>query len=305
MNAPDAQDAKSRTRLTRVVFRVSRLMEFCTKRELQNQTGHYVDEWPLVVAKELIDNALDHCEETEVAPVIDVTVDAGLIIVADNGGGFDSDTIDAILDYSVRVSSREAYVSPTRGAQGNALKTVLAMGYVLDREHAGRDAEAVGVTIIETRSVKHRIEFRVDHINNQPKIAHTTTPSAINSGTKISIEWPTNEALLEYAEERFQELIQGYVWFNPHLTLRGVWYGCEFVNISASDPNWNGARAIRPARIGMTKLDFNAISPRMWPGTVISNASGLCANSSPSSAGSPELLFSEKYSKRLAARTSH
>jgi hypothetical protein len=137
--------AKSERKLTRVAFRVSRLMEFCTKRELQNQTGHSVYEWPLVVAKELIDNALDHCEETEVAPVIDVTVDAGLITVADNGDGFDTDTIDAILDYSVRVSSREAYVSPTRGAQGNALKTILAMGYVLDREHAGRDAEAVGV----------------------------------------------------------------------------------------------------------------------------------------------------------------
>ena len=30
-------------KLTRVAFRVSRLMEFCTRRELQNQTGHGVD----------------------------------------------------------------------------------------------------------------------------------------------------------------------------------------------------------------------------------------------------------------------
>jgi hypothetical protein len=28
-------------------------------RELQNQTGHSFYEWPLVVAKELVDNALD------------------------------------------------------------------------------------------------------------------------------------------------------------------------------------------------------------------------------------------------------
>ena len=34
----------SEPKLTRVAFRVSRLMEFCTKRELQNQTGHSVDE---------------------------------------------------------------------------------------------------------------------------------------------------------------------------------------------------------------------------------------------------------------------
>ena len=144
-------------------------MEFCTRRELENQTGHSIQEWPLVVAKELLDNALDACEEAEVAPVITVTVEPGVIVVEDNGGGIDADTVASVLDYTVRVSSREAYCSPTRGAQGNALKTILAMGYVIDRE-LGRDAEAAGVTIIEARGVKHRIEFRVDHISNQPKI---------------------------------------------------------------------------------------------------------------------------------------
>jgi hypothetical protein len=52
-------------KLTRVAFRVSRLMEFCTIRELQNQTGHSVYDWPLVVLKEVMDNALDGCEEAE------------------------------------------------------------------------------------------------------------------------------------------------------------------------------------------------------------------------------------------------
>ena len=45
--------AKPEPKLTRVAFRVSRLMEFCSERELQNQTGHSVYEWPLVIAKEL------------------------------------------------------------------------------------------------------------------------------------------------------------------------------------------------------------------------------------------------------------
>ena len=59
--------AKPPPKLTRVAFRVSRLMEFCTRRELQNQTGHGVHDWPSVVLKELMDNALDACEEAEVA----------------------------------------------------------------------------------------------------------------------------------------------------------------------------------------------------------------------------------------------
>jgi hypothetical protein len=37
--------------------------------------------------------------------------------------GIAPQTVADVLDYAVRVSSREAYVSPTRGAQGNALKT--------------------------------------------------------------------------------------------------------------------------------------------------------------------------------------
>jgi hypothetical protein len=38
--------------------------------------------------------------------------------VADTGSGIAPETITKILDYTVRASDKEAYVSPTRGAQG-------------------------------------------------------------------------------------------------------------------------------------------------------------------------------------------
>jgi DNA topoisomerase VI subunit B len=60
--------------LTRHVFKTSRLAEFCSARELTNQTGHAVEDWPLVVLKELVDNALDAAEEAGVAPVIEIAV---------------------------------------------------------------------------------------------------------------------------------------------------------------------------------------------------------------------------------------
>jgi hypothetical protein len=219
-------------------------MEFCSERELQNQTGHSVDDWPLVVAKELIDNALDACEEAEVAPDITVVVDPDTIIVQDNANGIDNKTIESVLDYAIRVSSREAYVSPTRGAQGNALKTILAMGYVLDSKIGG-DADAAGVTIIKSRGVQHRIEFRVDHVNNQPQIVHTTAASPIEVGTKLTINWPPS-TLLECAADRFKQLITAYVWFNPHLSVRGVWFGHEFINAKATDPYWEKWRPRNP-----------------------------------------------------------
>jgi hypothetical protein len=244
---------KSEPKLTRVAFKVSRLMEFCSERELQNQTGHPFQDWPLVVAKEVIDNALDACEEAEVAPEISISVDQETIIIQDNAEGIDTATIESILDYTIRVSSREAYVSPTRGAQGNALKTILAMGYVLDRK-IGSDADAAGITIIETRGIKHQIEFRVDHINHQPKIIRSTAESPVKVGTRLTIKWPPVKLavrsppvdLLEYVEGRFKQLIEGYVWFNPHLTLRGVWFGAEFINVQATNVRWEKWRPRNP-----------------------------------------------------------
>jgi hypothetical protein len=77
-------------------------MEFCTKQESENQTAHSIYERPLVVAKELIDNALDACEEAEVAPTISIAVDPGTIVVQDDADGIAADTIKAILDYTIR-----------------------------------------------------------------------------------------------------------------------------------------------------------------------------------------------------------
>jgi DNA topoisomerase VI subunit B len=51
-------------------FRTSRLLEFCSRKELVAQTGHEPEAWPLVVLKKLVDNALDACEEGGVAPEI-------------------------------------------------------------------------------------------------------------------------------------------------------------------------------------------------------------------------------------------
>jgi DNA topoisomerase VI subunit B len=172
------------SKLAREVFATSRLLEFCSTKELINQTGHAVAEWPLVILKELIDNAIDACEEAEVAPCITVAVGDGDIIITDNGPGIDAAVVKKILDYNVRVSSREAYVSPTRGAQGNALKTILAMPFAL--------SGGMGETVIEAKGVAHRITFSVDHIRQQPKIEHVEGPSDVKIGTRITVRWPVS-----------------------------------------------------------------------------------------------------------------
>ena len=99
------------------------------------------------------------------------------------------------------------------------------------------------MTFIETRGVKHRLEFRADHVTNQPKITHATTPSPIGVGTKITIRWPVK---LEWIEQQFKQLAESYVWFNPHLTLRGTWHGKKFIDVAATNPAWEKWRPRDP-----------------------------------------------------------
>jgi hypothetical protein len=92
-----------------------------------------------------------------------------------------------ILSTTVRVSSREAYVSPNRGAQGNALKTIIAMPFALDGD--------AGVTVIEARGLAHRIRFTADPIRQIPVVTCNRSPSSEKRGTRITVRWPASACL--------------------------------------------------------------------------------------------------------------
>ena len=168
--------------LNRTTFRTSRLLDFASEKELVAQTGHSQRDWPLVVLKELLNNALDACEEANVAPVVAITVDQNGIVVQDNGPGIPEDTIKDVLDFTIRVSSREAYMAPDRGAQGNALKTIVAIPFVLDGEE--------GKVIISANGVDYIITFRVDRIRQEPRIELDTQQTSVKSGTRVQVIWP-------------------------------------------------------------------------------------------------------------------
>ena len=143
-----------------------------------------------------------------------------------------------MLDFSVRVSSREAYVSPTRGAQGNALKTILAMPFVLDGRH--------GRVEIEARGLRHVIDVQVDHIEQEPVIGHIAGAvrcknrhhragavagfSKLNSGRRGGA---------------FLQIVDGAAWLNPHLTLTLDWFG-ERIEWAATVDDLGEVEAVGP-----------------------------------------------------------
>jgi len=170
--------------LERPAFRISRLADFCGPEELIKQCGHSKDDWPLVTVKELVDNSLDACEDANIAPEISVEVtEAYEIIVADNGPGIPDDTIAGILDFGIRVSSREAWVSPSRGQQGNGLKSLASMAFALTGTH--------GSTRIESHGRAREIVFQMDRVRRTPIILPLViTQSNVKTGTRITVRWP-------------------------------------------------------------------------------------------------------------------
>ena len=214
----DKRKRKGSHTLERKVFSTSRLAEFASISEMEKQTGQPVANWPLVIVKEVADNAFDEMEEAGVAPVIEIAVDGATITVADRGRGIKPAVVKALTDYSAKQSSRAAVVAPTRGQQGNALHSIVAMGYLLAK---GGDA---GETVIESHGKAHTLRFAIDPVRRTPVVSHTVAPSEVKIGTRITVRWPDSaRELIANVEDSLFSLVETYAWLNPHLALDVKW----------------------------------------------------------------------------------
>ena len=268
----------------RTTFATSRLLEFCSAKELTAQTGHEPADWPLVVVKELVDNALDACEEAGIAPVIRVTVARGRIRVRDNGPGIPAETVASILDFTTRTSSREAYVAPDRGRQGNALKTILAMPFALSGDE--------GRVEITAHGIRHEIIFRVDRIAQRPMIDHRQHPAPVRTGTAITVHWPEFSMLRAGGRRgRFLTTHRPLHRSQPASHLCAVWIDDwrreRWTSRQSIPTGGNGRRRRRPRRTGIGPRIWNGLPARSCPTTGSTRRCGRCATSSPSSTGSP------------------
>lgn len=244
----------SNTTLTRQTFRTSRQMDFFSEKELVTQTGHAREEWPLVFLKETIDNALDACDEQGIPPELHIEVTDNGISVTDNAGGIPESTIEGVIDFTVRASSREMYVAPDRGAQGNALMTLLGMPRVIDPDD--------GCLKITANGKEHRFQCTADPVTQEPVIVHDVTDAQATDGTTIAIAWSDeaspfseSQSLFEMAMEMYLvasgvesghydeaqeaiiQLLTGFGLFNPHATITADVLGKKWT-MTATDPGW-------------------------------------------------------------------
>jgi DNA topoisomerase VI subunit B len=233
---------------SRTAFISDRAMDFFTESGLTSQIGCGKTLWSLAVAKELIDNSLDACESTDVAPEIVVTLEPDAFTVSDNGPGLKPEIIERSLDYHVRISDKKYYVSPTRGQLGNALKCLWAASFVANGER--------GLIEVTSCGWHHRIEVRLDRISQAPNISHHKE-RLVKKGTCVKVHW-TGIASVE-AQDRNAEFYQAktvaaalrnlvvdFSALNPHAAFKHALPNGKVSTFPASDPGWRKWRTSQP-----------------------------------------------------------
>jgi len=211
------------SKLDRTMFETSRAAEYFDTKELQAQTGQPEEMFPAVALKELVDNGLDACETAGVVPKIDIHVkrrgEMIHIAVHDNANGIAPRTIEQILNFDTRTSDKAVYRSPTRGAQGNALKTVIGLPQALDSKEP---------IVIESSGVRHSIKAWIDPAE-ELRIEHDQGKTDV-VGTRISLALP-------YPNKEFSPdyWAKGFSLFNPHAFVRIRDFG-ENKHVRSPDP---------------------------------------------------------------------
>jgi hypothetical protein len=209
--------------MTRTAFSVSRDLDLATQDGLVKRMGIIREGWLRASVKELIDNSLDACEEHGVDPEITVTIAGSVLTVADNGPGMPPEIIERLCTLAECTSSRAAYAAPDRGAQGNALQTIMMLGFGFGRETSR--------LTIESRGINHQIGLRVNRLAGQIELERVATEVQGGEGTSVSIVWPE-----PIDRGHIEHLVDEHAWLNPHVEYRLI--------IGASSCSWEATAAI-------------------------------------------------------------
>jgi DNA topoisomerase VI subunit B len=211
--------------------------EFFTEAGLSKHLAGEKEDWAEAVLKELIDNALDACENSNpaIAPEIKVVLQQDTLTLADNGPGFPAEDVERSAAYEHRVSDKAGYKSPTRGQQGNALKCI----YTVAAVYTGKPSR----TVITAKGVKHTIAVVGDPLVDAP-IKYSHKDAKTNTGTIITLEWPgIGESNLGH---RAFFLLQRYAAFNPHATFVLSELDGKTHEWRATNPGWKKWRTVDP-----------------------------------------------------------
>jgi hypothetical protein len=223
---------------------------------LEKTTGRPSHEWDLYIVKELFDNALDADEQwgREHSGAVELTVDLhyrdidvldihSLDVAVFNRAPFPTGLLPAIFDLTAYTSDKSHYNYPSRGQQGNALKTLLGIPYALRHFGYGDYANIHKPLVIETGDQSYIISLEIDEAHQQARLS-SIRPTPLNpphDGTCIRV------GIDRFVQEQPRTLADLHAWaqrfalLNPHATFhwRARIGDQEASWDFATDPTWH------------------------------------------------------------------
>jgi DNA topoisomerase VI subunit B len=180
--------------IDRRFHRDTRVSENFSKDRLETLTGQPSGDWGRYVVKELVDNALEAAEQAdhdEPAVSLSLNVEAQgrrayarRVTVANNGPDFDRETLKQITDVTEFGGTKRHYALPTRGAQDNALMTILGIQYLAD---GGPLTITSGGRTYKPRSTLiQSTAFRTSWSGNRPVTTTVRSPMVARSGPRLA-----------------------------------------------------------------------------------------------------------------------
>lgn len=188
--------------------------------ELVKLCGVSQGRWPIYVAKELLDNAAAALEEHRIKnPMIRISIDEGGVSIFDNGPGIADVILDKVLDFDSFGGSNRHHKLPTRGAQGNAIMTIIGIASIWN----------VPVELSRPCGPKLSIYANVDPVRQEVSIEREIIGEPKMSG--IELRWPDGGLPCKrygVKASDIEDIVRMFAQLNPHITfmvrgLKGMW----------------------------------------------------------------------------------
>lgn len=246
------------------------VFDFIKREGLQKLSGVTAHEWDLYILKELLDNALDadEADKNMEHPRIEAIViynrannNQSFSIEVKNQSNFPIENTQEIFDFSYRASDK-FFNYPSRGAQGNALKTILGMPYALNSFYFNNYDISHTPLIISHRHKYSTLKLKIDERQHKIKLIaeskYFQEDDVVEDLTSIKVN--VRRFLQENPRtiDELEDLAQAFAMFNPH-----AYFTFQFIILNGDDnihktysfegnPKWDG------------KYDQRQIPPIHW-----------------------------------------
>lgn len=195
--------------------------------------------WYILILKELLDNAIDFLwknyqgSEKEFVYVNIVKDDSTLNIKVRNSnskGLAVFENLNLIFDFDMRYGSKQNAYVVNRGMLGDALKQILALGYVLIHSHddgtAFTDAQWTKPLVVRLNGLEHQLTVEVSKANQTHRSIITTIDSESKTkDTEIELTLPIVEEFVGSDDggglvARIKEFCQTYALFTTDISFK-------------------------------------------------------------------------------------